>query len=269
MIPCPICGGASRAMGLLPSRFPLRSCPECSHRFADVGDYDLSSAYGEGYEGFREDPVFGARVRSFFREQLLARTKPGPLLDVGCGGGTAVRVAGELGFEALGFDVSEAAAELCASKGLAAIAGDFPSYDFGERRFRVITFWDVLEHLPRPTRFVDRAFELLEPGGWLVAKVPLHGQGSVRLAGAVPRLARSVLGVPMHIQFFTEPSFDRMLGPRFVEQRRIDIGAMREPTKGGRLRRRLARRIVRTIHETSGDGNLVVLAQRAPTNSAQ
>jgi PAS domain-containing protein len=113
-----------------------------------------------------------------------------------------------------------------------------------------------------------RAHALLEPGGWLIAKVPLHGDWSLRTAGAVPRLAAPVLGVPVHVQFYTQESLDELLGPRFVQKRWIELGPMREGASGGRVRRRLARRVVRSIHALSGDGNLVVVAQRPRTSVA-
>jgi SAM-dependent methyltransferase len=268
MSACPICGSESRALGLVPARFPLRRCRRCGHRFAELDGYDVEGAYVEGYEGFRDDATFDARIRAFLEQHLLPRAQSGPLLDVGCGGGTVLRIAGGLGFDALGFDLSEAAVEACRSKGLQAIAGDFTRHDFADRRFRVITFWDVLEHLPEPGPFLARAHALLEPGGWLIAKVPLHGDWSLRTAGAVPRLAAPVLGVPVHVQFYTQESLDELLGPRFVQKRWIELGPMREGASGGRVRRRLARRVVRSIHALSGDGNLVVVAQRPRTSVA-
>jgi SAM-dependent methyltransferase len=268
MARCTVCGSETRVLGGRGAAFPLSLCPRCGHRFAEVGGYDLSRAYGEDYDGFRPDLRFEESLRAFFRAHVVPRAPEGKLLDVGCGAGTALRIAGEFGFDALGFDVSQAAADACVAKGLRAVAGDFVRHDFGDSRFRMVTFWDVLEHLPDPAGAVRRSFELLEPGGWFLAKVPLHGKLSVIASGLVPRLAAPVLAVPEHVQFFTRQSLDTLLGARFTQKRWIELEAMRTPSTGGGLRRRFARRVVRAIQTASGDANLVVIAQR-PRSAAE
>jgi SAM-dependent methyltransferase len=262
MSACPVCGSESVAIGFVPARFPLRRCARCGHRFLELGGFDVSAAYGDGYEGFRPDATFDARMRAFFEQHVLPRAPGGSLLDVGCGGGALLRIATALGFDALGFDLSPAAVAACEAKGLRAVAGDFLTHDFGAQRFGLITCWDVLEHLPDPRPFVERAHALLEPGGWFVAKVPLHGEVSVRAVASIPRLAGPVLSVPVHVQFYTRHSLDGLLGDRFAPKRWIEGGGMHRRATEGNLRRRLARRVVRAIHTASGDASLVVLAQR-------
>lgn len=51
-------------------------------------------------------------------ERRLARELPGPVLDIGCGPGRMVRAAREAGREALGVDVSEAAARIARRRGI-------------------------------------------------------------------------------------------------------------------------------------------------------
>jgi SAM-dependent methyltransferase len=259
---CPVCGSPSRALGF-PARARLRQCRECRHRFVDCESFVPEEAYHDGYDGFRRDVTFETRLVDILKTRIRPRVGAEPrLLDVGCGNGVGLRAAREVGFISRGIDISEAAVARCKGEGLDAVVGDFPTFDFGDRAFDVITFWDVLEHLPEPAKFISRAASLLAPGGFLVAKVPAHGAVSVHMVSWLPRLGGAVLQVPHHLQLFHAASLERLLGSSFESPTLFDPGPLRQVSTGGSLRRRLARRTVRAIHRLSGDGGVLAIARR-------
>lgn len=229
---CPVCGGADlrRYFGL--HGWTFAGCRGCGHRFgygAPEKEEALGDLYHHDYSGFRDDPVFARSVRERIAADFLPRVPAGgAILDVGCGNGEFMAAAAEAGYRPFGIDLSPAAAELCRSRGLRAVSGDFLTAQL-PGPFDAVTMWDVLEHLPDPASFVRRARELLAPGGVLVMKVPTVGPRAFRVVALAPRrLAGAVLHAPAHIQFFGAGSMERLArGAGFAQVEQRAIAGMR------------------------------------------
>lgn len=258
-----MCGADARRLGVLSTPHPLHLCGSCGHRFAIATPAQIERLYGTSYEGFREDPVFASAALGLFEREIVPRSGSVPLLDVGCGNGAVLRVAKTLGIQALGIDFSSAAVAFCRSEGLEAEVLDFASGALDGRDFGLVTFWDVLEHLIDPSAFIRSAARALRPGGWLLVKVPHHGNLSIYSSAAVPRLAGPVLATPSHLQYFTENSLRRVLGAEFDRIDWISVGKLRSPTTGSSLKKRVARHVVNGVRTASGDGTLLAMARRA------
>lgn len=171
----------------------------------------IESYYDAEYAGYRRDEIFAARVRDTLLRELAPLIPPGgTILDVGCGGGEFLAAAQEQGFEVSGIDVSEAAALSCQKRGIDARAGDFLTMTF-TRRYHLVTMWDVVEHLREPKLFLERALQLLEPGGYLVLKIPAFEGLTFLPIRLYNRLAHNLLGAPAHVQYFTQGSLEALL----------------------------------------------------------
>lgn len=246
---------------------PLMRCLSCGHDFAWMfeGAVALETHYGEHYSGFREDAVFANKIRTIIDSSLLPLLPAGAsVLDVGCGNGEFLAAAAERGCRTYGLDFSEAAAQMCRGRGLAAQSGDFLTFDFADRApFDLVTFWDVCEHLPNPVDFLTRAFSLIKPGGHVVVKVPLVTTKTVDLVCRVPRLAGALLSTPSHLHFFRKPGLLRLL-------ERAGFGGFiwlpNEPLRGagqtGGLKKKVTRGIRTALQSLAGDGSLLVAARR-------
>lgn len=93
----------------------------------------------------------------------------GRLLDVGSGSGSFLKLAASRGWQAAGVELSpELAARAAERSGSPVACGDFPALDLPAGAFDAVTLWDVLEHTTDPGAFLDRAREMLAPGGVLV-----------------------------------------------------------------------------------------------------
>ncbi|HYL80722.1 MAG TPA: class I SAM-dependent methyltransferase, partial [Candidatus Acidoferrum sp.] len=79
-------------------------------------------------------------------------------------------VARERGWQAMGLEVSPAAAqEAAATSGVAVLQGELSrSLPAGVPPFDVLTMWDVVEHLSDPVGSLSHAHAWLRPGGMLV-----------------------------------------------------------------------------------------------------
>ncbi len=159
-----------------------------------------------------------ARQRALLH-RLSGYAKGRRLLDVGCGDGQLLQTAAEAGWEAVGIDLSQAAVELCRSRGLDASKTDFFDRSLDARRFDVIVMSELLEHVPAPQRFLSRAESLLEPAGVLYLTTPNFGSLARRMLGE----RWSVLH-PEHIGYF-EPSTLRDMVRRQTGLVALDVEA--------------------------------------------
>jgi SAM-dependent methyltransferase len=148
---------------------------------------------------YYSDADFAAALMSDLRDTTLANarhkvelltassTLPAPgatVLDVGASSGAWLEVAAEsAGLAGTGVELGEATASAARARGLDIRTGTLEAAQagLGDRRFDLITFWDVLEHLTDPRHELSLARTLLAPGGFVAATFP-------NSAGLYPRL---------------------------------------------------------------------------------
>jgi 2-polyprenyl-3-methyl-5-hydroxy-6-metoxy-1,4-benzoquinol methylase len=138
---------------------------------------ELTRIYGSTYfERWLRDRELRAREGERFRQlfDLIGRDVPvGRLLSVGCGLGFDLKVAKDLGFDATGLESSEVAVRYAQDfVGVPVMHGTLETFSGADGSFDVVTFWDVLEHLPDPCGALARAASLLRPGGIVVVRTP-------------------------------------------------------------------------------------------------
>ncbi|MFT8244071.1 class I SAM-dependent methyltransferase [Roseomonas sp. BN140053] len=96
------------------------------------------------------------------------------------------------------------------------LLGDIQIFDYGDRRFDLIIFWDVLEHVAEPIAAVRRAMSALDLGGIIVIKGPLLRSTKSLMTSLTPWwfhvlyyryvLGSNMAGKPGHAPFRTEHS---------------------------------------------------------------
>ncbi|MEM9557307.1 MAG: class I SAM-dependent methyltransferase [Acidobacteriota bacterium] len=100
----------------------------------------------------------------------------GPVVDLGCGRGEALRVFAAAGFEARGVDSSDEMVAICREQGLDTVTGDLFDYlaAVPEGSLGGVVSFHVIEHLPPPDvfRLARLAWRALRPGGLLVLETP-------------------------------------------------------------------------------------------------
>jgi SAM-dependent methyltransferase len=91
--------------------------------------------------------------------------------------------------------------------GVPVFVGSLEQAKLPREGFDVVTFFDVLEHLPAPRRVLEEAIALLKPGGLLVAQSPNLRSLMAWLTGDLWHW----YVLPNHLHHFTPSTMERLL----------------------------------------------------------
>ncbi|NWG14616.1 MAG: class I SAM-dependent methyltransferase [Acidobacteria bacterium] len=198
-------------------------CRRCGFGWTEplLGTEELSGYYPPTYLGtidtrigeFLEGKL--QRSRSWRGEtekvRLVMRyVASGRVLDVGCGDGKFLWALPPDRYERAGIERSAKTVELVRRRmpDIDLVSGDIHSPELEPGRYDLITFWHVLEHLPRPDLVLERVGKLLRPGGWLIISLPC-------IDSLQASLFRSFWygfdDVPRHLHHFSKASLNRLL----------------------------------------------------------
>ncbi len=177
---------------------------------------ELADLYPERY-WWAPDGTATGRLEDVYRRAVLGDhlrfvwpgvENRGPLLDVGCGGGSFPAALGRRGVRALGLEWSERAAAVAwRHNSVPAVCGRLDAAPFTPESFGVITMFHVLEHLGEPQTIVRAAHRLLRADGRLYAQVPNADCWQFLLLGE----RWSGLDVPRHLIHFRAEDLEDLL----------------------------------------------------------
>ncbi|MBI4375804.1 MAG: class I SAM-dependent methyltransferase [Elusimicrobia bacterium] len=215
---CVVCGGTSllKAFDSTEPAFAMLRCRDCGlgRTSPAPAPHEIARYYAESYygkENVRFNPLFEAMTRWFQSRRaavLHNRVARGPVLDVGCGRGFLLSYLRSLGYEPKGLEFSDTAAWHARNKlKLDVATQDFLSAPLEKESFNAVIFWHSLEHLPRPIEAMERAYELLRPGGMLAIAVPNSESLQARIFGR----HWFHLDIPRHYFHFGTGSLDALL----------------------------------------------------------
>ena len=248
---CLICQGTKHRLVLVDGGIEVLRCQRCGHVFSgSTTDVHFDGFWGSEVpdsEHFYWSDSRRSMHEDFFRTFLAGRR--GRLLDMGSGLGFFVKaVAAQGQWESFGCEISPAAAQYARGKlGLHNIVcSRLEDAPFANESFQIITFWDVLEHLPEPDRVLSTCYRLLGEGGMLFIRTPNVSAQILRsrFRGWLPGapVEASYLKAVDHAHHYSERSICSLLERNGFSDIRLrhlhPIGAISR-------RRRLAGRIVK------------------------
>ena len=121
-------------------------------------------------------PVNQAWQTPYFQEavDILAKLIPakGRILDIGCSIGLFMEVAQKSSFECIGLEPEPKSREYALNRGLDVRPHLFKDAGFSFDSFDAITMFGVLEHLSKPKEILADIWDVLKPGGVVMAIVP-------------------------------------------------------------------------------------------------
>lgn len=157
--------------------------------------------------------------KSVFRpyfETLSRFRKTGNILDVGAGYGFFVAAGKEAGWNCEGVEPSIQCRDFVEREfGIHLCGNTIEHAAFKNEFFDVVTFWNVLEHLPDPMKTLSHVYRLLRPGGAIVVRSPnaaFHVPARrilTSLARIAPKL-RSIDDTVFHLYSFDKCTISRL-----------------------------------------------------------
>lgn len=167
----------------------------------------------EGYsEGSDEKFVSQAKGREItFNKSLkliekYAKNK-GRILDIGTAGGSFLYVARKRGWDVHGVEPNKWLCDWGKKNYYLDIKpGTIFDHKFKDNYFDVVTLWDVLEHVPDPSKVLTECNRILKKNGILVVNYPDIGSSVARLMGK-----RWIFLLTVHLFYFTPITIDKIL----------------------------------------------------------
>jgi SAM-dependent methyltransferase len=193
VVNCPNCNSGSKvAFYNVPDRhygikgkFSYSKCAGCSLVFIDPmpNDSELMAFYPEdSYYSYnvaivKEDPLWKVLLRKVlfleYKTKDPSFSKPGCMLDIGCGNGWFIYTMRNKGWDVKGVEPSKAGAE--AGRRMANLDihhGDLLSANYPSGRFDYIRSNHSFEHIPNPNEVLREVHRILKPGGKAFIGVP-------------------------------------------------------------------------------------------------
>lgn len=218
-VSCPFCGqsGENTLIWKIPDRlwfperyFGLVRCDRCA--FVYLNPRPIKKEMKQYYPNFTHSlasfpkvmpPAFLWRFR-----QIENRQKGGRLLDVGCGNGLFLVFALERGWDGYGLDNSASAIQMARQRLDDRVTlTTLLETCYSSNSFDVVSFFEVLEHLPSPTDYLREVHRILKPGGWICISVPNFAS----LERSIFRKWWIGLDAPRHLQQFNPNSLRLIL----------------------------------------------------------
>ncbi len=210
-VKCDLCGSEhqtllfSKTDPITRQDFNLVQC-SCGMAFVNPmpAEESIPALYPDDYHKDKD-----VDVERFRRLLDYLPRQSGSLLDIGCGRGDFVKLAGDAGWKAEGVDLID----WKSPHEISLRIGDFLTMELPESHYQAVTAWAFLEHVRRPSLYFRRVSQLLSPQGRFVFLVPNIGAPGMRSSCAED--------VPRHLSLFTPESISGYLNACSMEIDRI------------------------------------------------
>lgn len=190
-LPCNLCGTETSHQPFLaggqdweygvPGTFTQGQCTVCGlvrmdpmPSLAEIGAY-----YPASYHGYQSpaSPLTRWLIQRNLRKRARAYKRligsTGTILDVGAADGAHFDVWKQEGHWTFnGFEFNDAIAQEGRVHGRNIATATMETFDSRGQQFDLIIMNHLLEHVVNPRQTVQRAYELLKPGGWIVGETP-------------------------------------------------------------------------------------------------
>lgn len=201
-----------------PGLFAVRQCRQCGILFLNPRPTpeELEAYYPEEYAPFASGRRLSAWQRwnrryaasKQIRAVMSRVPKAGRALDVGCATGTFLAALQQKGWKVQGVEINpQAAADAQNTTGGEIFVGDLLEATYASHSFDLVTFWDVLEHLPDPRLALQEAARITRSSGTLVLSLPNPHSLEARLFGP----CWAGWDIPRHLWWFPRSALVRLL----------------------------------------------------------
>lgn len=203
---CPICGSEHTRLYrsdmtdleyfvVPPRSFSMQKCGSCDSEFLAPRplESELPPFYPSDYHAYNENHSGVARLLVQFRARSRARSygrlienRPGRIFDVGAGDCRHFdELRRHLDIECAGVEIQPEVAAKGRARGYDVIEGTLEEADLTGHlgRYDIVSMNHVLEHVVAPHLMLERARDLLRPGGHLLGQLPTVSSWENRVFG--------------------------------------------------------------------------------------
>jgi len=228
-IPCNACGADSFQELSIAGSWHIGRCRQCSLVYLNPMPFFAPSeefsrmALDFQYTRFQRNLTLEvlehdkAQMRRQLGKVVRLRNsaiQAGRFLDMGCGSGSSVLAALDLGWDAIGIDIDPVLVELGRNELHVDLrCGTLPDSTLQESQFHFIRFRDVIEHLPNPYDILLEVKRLLVPGGIALIATPNEAAlpAQVRLSLGFARNKIATVAPPHHVHGFIPETLARII----------------------------------------------------------
>ena len=190
--PCPLCDGPSKRRFEV-SGYGIRQCEACTHEFAELNrreghvertyGNDYFSGGGAGYSDYLSEERLLVDRGRWYARRMARYMPPGALLDVGAAAGFTLRGFCQAGWQGFGIEPNPEMAAYARERFMLPIeAASLESWQ-SERTFDLVTMLQVLPHFVDPRQALQKAMQLVRPGGHLLIETWDRQSWTARLFG--------------------------------------------------------------------------------------
>lgn len=224
---CPVCESSESSHWATVFDYEYQICTNCSHircstpaAHVDIGRlYDDTGETPKSVQSvvYTDPSIIDERIRSIALPKVEFVTqrldKKGKWIDIGCGIGDLVIAASVLGWDSWGVESDPVELRTAIEKGARVHKAFLTSDTIGEFVIdaSVISFVNVLEHIPEPIKFLKSAVDASSEGTIVVIEVPRHPSLSSLSNKMFPDHAHRHIYPPDHLHIFSEESMSLML----------------------------------------------------------
>lgn len=221
---CPLCGDARAAEVLSVHGVGYLACAGCTHLYSRLAP--PREAVQALYDAPQGEAAASSQSKIYLDEALFARRtaligRPkadfvtqvvggaaGEWLDVGCGTGEVLAGARDAGWQVRGIEADAQFVQFARGHGLAVEQAFVTGQNSAAlmRDARVVSLFNVVEHIDDPVALLAAIAAGVRPGTWLVVEVPRHPSLSSLSNLLFPRLSARHICPPDHLHVFTDAS---------------------------------------------------------------
>lgn len=175
--PCPVCQSEESSTVFTKNGGCYVRCSTCTMIYLNpvLKDWKLQEYYRNNGISQAESHSLESEFYQSIYLRGLARVeqfvRKGSILDVGCSGGFFLDIAKGRGWETYGIELNLAEFRIAKQKGHVVWNLPLSEVDF-DRKFDVITMWDVFEHIKNGQALLKSLENLLKVGGVIFLQVP-------------------------------------------------------------------------------------------------
>ena len=220
--PCAICGNEPARPLYKVKGFDIVQCGDCSFVFVNprIRNSELYKLYSDHYFTSRsenygyQDYELTSHLRNKTFQRWISEILPfvskdkGPVLDIGCASGAFVELMLEKGWETEAIELDHGMIKKLKEKNIKVSERPFEEF-VSDKKFKLITMFDVLEHIPDLKTTFQKFHDLLDDDGVVVLITPDFGATQRKIFGK-----KWFQFKPLeHIQYFSAETLAKAITP--------------------------------------------------------